>query len=238
MADSGSLKFHPEFLEAIAAAAAAAEGRAGIPQLPAGDVNGRRKWADDYFGSMLSKLPPMPSVTQTEHEIKASDGTTIVVTQFRPSSASQKDAPAILYAHGGGMILGDIKTFAPMVAIRAETTGIPIFAVEYRLAPEYPHPTPVNDCYDGLTWLHAHASEVGVDNSRIMIFGESAGGGLAAGVALMARDRKLSPPLAYQLLVYPMLDDRNLEPIQAIEPFAMWKCDDNKTGCKLSETER
>jgi len=83
--------------------------------------------------------------------------------------------------------------------------------VEYRRSrPEHPHPTPTEDAYTGLSWLPDHVNELNIDPSRIAVMGESASGGIAAGVALMARDRKLSPPLAKQILIFPMLDDRNI----------------------------
>jgi acetyl esterase/lipase len=87
----------------------------------------------------------------------------------------------------------------------------------------------VEDCYAGLTWLHANAQKFNVDPTRIAVKGESAGGGLAAGVALMARDKNLSPPLAKQILIYPMLDDRTKEDA-ALVPFASWSYVDNVTG--------
>lgn len=101
---------------------------------------------------------------------------------------------------------------------------------DYRLAPEYPHPAPVEDCYAGLVWLSTHAQELGIDPARIGVVGLSAGGGLAAGVALLARDRGLSPPLAKQILFCPMLDDRNVETDSASLPLMTWSWDDNWTG--------
>jgi acetyl esterase/lipase len=80
--------------------------------------------------------------------------------------------------------------------------------VEYRLAPEFPDPMPLEDCYSGLVWTADHTTELGIDPERIVIIGVSAGGGLAAGTALLARDRR-GPALAGQLLMYPMLDDRD-----------------------------
>jgi acetyl esterase/lipase len=101
----------------------------------------------------------------------------------------------------------------------------------YRVAPEVIHPTPAEDCYAALVWLNREAKSFGIDNSRIAVVGLSAGGGLAAAVALMARDRNLQPPLAKQILLSPMLDDRNLESTDsALEPFATWSWDDNWTG--------
>jgi acetyl esterase/lipase len=108
-------------------------------------------------------------------------------------------------------------------------SGVPMLQVEYRLAPEHPHPTPVEDCYAALGWLTAHAAELGVDPARIAVMGDSAGGGLAAGVALLARDRG-GPALARQVLVYPMLDDRTRTPDPEIVPYATWTYDDNVTG--------
>ena len=234
MAAPKPLSFDREF---TAAAAAMAEAGASIPQLPAGDVEGRRKFFEQFFSSRSSMIPSAPSVTKQEHQIEADDGSTLLLTEFRPNSAASTASPAAFYIHGGGMYLGSVPGFASSIALKAEALCLPIFAIGYRLAPEHPHPTPVNDCYAGLTWLHSHAEEVGVDVTRIMIYGESAGGGLAAGVALMARDRKLDPPLAFQMLIYPMLDDRNQKPIPTIEPHAMWKCDDNITGCGYHEDD-
>jgi acetyl esterase/lipase len=128
------------------------------------------------------------------------------------------------------MILGSVASFAPTIAARAEAYGLPMFSIDYRLAPENPHPIPVNDCYAGLLWLHLNARTLGLDPSRIMVLGESAGGGLAAGMVIMARDKSLSPPIAYQMLIYPMLDDLNLGPQPQKDPFTKWRADDNKTG--------
>lgn len=101
---------------------------------------------------------------------------------------------------------------------------------QYRLAPENRHPTPVEDCYGALIWLSTHAQEVGIDPARVGIAGLSAGGGLAAGVALLARDRGLYPPVAKQILLCPMLDDRNIVTDLNLLPLMTWSWDDNWTG--------
>jgi acetyl esterase/lipase len=216
--------------EFAAAVAAAGELAAAIPQLPAGDVKGRREWFDAYFGKTGSMMPRPAGITTTVHHVKAADGATIELTELRPASAPKTKSPAIYHMHGGGMILGSVKQMSPFIALRAEGAGLPVFSIEYRLAPEHQHPTPVNDCYAGLEWLSKHAEELGVDNTRILVLGESAGGGLAAGTTLMARDKGLSPPIAYQMLIYPMLDDRNVAKMPAVEGLAMWKAADNETG--------
>lgn len=128
------------------------------------------------------------------------------------------------------MILGSVVSFAMAIHNTVAATGVPMLSIEYRYAPEHPYPTPQEDCYTGLLWLQSHAAELNVDPARIGVMGESAGGGLAAGLALMARDRKLDPPLAKQVLIYPMIDDRNVSGDEAMLPFCIWSYEDNVTG--------
>jgi acetyl esterase/lipase len=112
--------------------------------------------------------------------------------------------PGLLWIHGGGYIAGTATGDDTLCRRFAETLGIVVAAVDYRLAPEHPYPTALHDCYEGLTWLASHAS---VDPTRLAIGGLSGGGGLAAALALLARERA-EIPLRLQLLAYPMLDDR------------------------------
>jgi acetyl esterase/lipase len=127
------------------------------------------------------------------------------------------------------MISGSVAIYDGPVSHYVSNSGVSMLAVDYRLAPEHPYPVPVEDCYAGLRWLAEHADELGVDPARIAVMGDSAGGGLAAAVALLARDRG-GPDLAAQMLIYPMLDDRNTAPDPEIAPFAVWSYDDNITG--------
>ena len=115
--------------------------------------------------------------------------------------------PAILYIHGGGFFVGSIDTEHTGSASLARELGVVVVSVEYRLAPEHPFPAGIEDCYAALVWLHDHADELGVDTARIAVNGGSAGGGLAAGLALLARDRG-GPALCFQYLGIPELDDR------------------------------
>ncbi|MCS5715569.1 alpha/beta hydrolase [Herbiconiux sp. CPCC 205716] len=111
--------------------------------------------------------------------------------------------------HGGGMMfghhLGNLDSYDDWLL---DDHDVVLISVDYRLAPEHPDPYPVEDCYAGLVWVHDHADELGIDPARIVIAGQSAGAGLAAGTALLARDRK-GPALLAQILVSPMLDDRD-----------------------------
>ncbi|MFZ3561451.1 MULTISPECIES: alpha/beta hydrolase [unclassified Streptomyces] len=116
--------------------------------------------------------------------------------------------PGIYHTHGGGMIAGDRFSVLVHVLPWVVEHDAVLVTVDYRLAPEHPDPYPVEDCYAGLLWTAEHAREIGMDPDRLIIAGQSAGGGLAAGTALLARDRQ-GPALAGQVLIYPMLDDRN-----------------------------
>jgi len=129
----------------------------------------------------------------------------IQVIGARPDAAAPR--PAILHIHGGGMISGraqNMTTFCQTIAAEFDCL---LVNVDYRLSPETPYPGPVEDNYAALAWLHRNAAGLGVDRSRIAVMGESAGGGLAALLAIVARDRG-EIPLRYQVLLYPMLDDR------------------------------
>ena len=126
--------------------------------------------------------------------------------------------------------MGSVAQNDDMCAAIADRLGIVVTSVEYRLAPEHPYPAPLDDCYAGLRWLAEHAGELGVDGTRIAIGGASAGGGLAAGLALLARDRG-EVAVCFQLLVYPMLDDRNVTPSShAIVDPKVWNREANIAG--------
>ncbi|MER5600146.1 alpha/beta hydrolase [Streptomyces sp. NPDC002265] len=138
--------------------------------------------------------------------------------------------PVIYHTHGGGMISGDRRGSVPELLGLIDDMGIALVSVEYRLAPETPHPGPVEDCYAGLLWTAAHAAELGIDPAQIIVAGASAGGGLAAALALMARDRS-GPALLAQLLMYPMLDDRNDTPsAHQMAGLGVWDRASNQAG--------
>jgi acetyl esterase/lipase len=139
-------------------------------------------------------------------------------------------APGVYHIHGGGMVVGDNRTAMLPMLNWIEQAGVVVVSVEYRLAPEHPYPAAVEDCYAGLTWVAAHAAEVGIDPARLLVAGVSAGGGLAAAVALMARDLG-GPALIGQALACPMLDDRNQTPSSyELDREGLWDRTSNLTG--------
>ncbi len=219
----------------VAAVLAAAQQDSGPPpQPPVGDVPARRTALDAMLGYFNNQAqPPARDVETTDYEVTAADGAALLARWYRRSSGATGPAgtagPAVLYLHGGGMIVGSVPIFDGTVSRYVLRTGVPMLSVQYRLAPEHPHPVPVEDAYAGLVWLAGHAAELGVDPGRIAVMGDSAGGGLAAGTAILSRDRR-GPAIARQLLIYPMLDDRTTTADPYIAPLAGWSYDDNVTG--------
>ncbi|RYP03003.1 hypothetical protein DL764_005457 [Monosporascus ibericus] len=187
------------------------------------------------FSEFLAGMPFPAEVEQSCHAVTSQDGTEITVTRFATAAHRHADSPqpALVFVFGGGMVSGSVEIFSKLVAADVVASGVQFFAVGYRIAPEHPAPAAVEDVYAGLRWLSEHAAELGVDLARIGITGVSAGGGIAAGAALLARDRGLSPPLAKQVLIYPMLDDRTctrIPPDHPLVPFLSWTRENNELG--------
>ena len=147
------------------------------------------------------------------------------VRLHRPARAAGPQ-PALLWIHGGGYVVGAAAEDDDLCRAMTRKLGIVVAAVDYRLAPEHPYPIPLEDCYSVLTWL---AGLPGVDPGRIAIGGASAGGGLAAALALLARDRADVRPVL-QILSYPMLDDRTVEPSLDDPGFRLWNTASNRFG--------
>jgi triacylglycerol lipase len=157
---------------------------------------------------------PVGEIAHPERVIKQAltapgrDGAADVpLIHYRPASRDGVTLPCLYDIHGGGYVGGTAATLEPIHRRLVETIDCALVTVDYRLAPEIPFPGPLEDCYAGLGWLFGHAEELGVDAGRIGIGGESAGGGLAAALALLTRDRR-EYALAFQHLAYPMIDDR------------------------------
>ncbi|MFF5360333.1 alpha/beta hydrolase [Streptomyces scabiei] len=149
----------------------------------------------------------------------------------RPAAPATPAAlPVIYHVHGGGMIVGNNRGGVDAPLAWAREVGAVVVSVEYRLAPEHPHPAPVEDVYAGLLWTAGHAHEFGGDAERIIIAGASAGGGLTAALALLTRDRKGPRPIG-QVLLCPMLDDRNDTPsAHQMAGRGVWDRTANETG--------
>ncbi|CZR63420.1 related to lipase/esterase [Phialocephala subalpina] len=148
-----------------------------------------------------------PDITHEEVTIPGPGGDVILSILRSKSSTKDKNNPGLYLIHGGGMVMGNrfylITAMFPFI----KELGAVLVSVEYRLAPENPAPAAVQDCYAGLQWTFENAARLGIDASKVIVTGGSAGGGLSAGVALLSRDRK-APPLFAQMLLYPMIDDR------------------------------
>ena len=161
----------------------------------------RAKAAESY-----AILPPPVIAPERLLVPSVHGGPDIPVLLYRPAE-TRAGGGAILHIHGGGMVMGSAEQMQAGPAMLAATAGVPVASVEYRLAPEHPFPAPQEDCHSALTWLAGQSDAIGFDPKRIIVAGESAGGGLAAALAIMARDLG-GPALAGQLLTYPMLDHR------------------------------
>lgn len=172
-----------------------------------------------WFGPTLIRLmrrirprpgPADPAVTVEQLELPGPPGTAPVqVRLFRPSDAEAGPVPLLLWVHGGGLVSGAPEQDDRTSTAFARELGIAVAAVRYRLAPEHPGPAAVEDAYAALRGLHARADELGLDPGRVAVAGASAGGGVAAALAQLAHDRG-EVEIAFQLLVYPMLDDRTV----------------------------
>jgi acetyl esterase len=147
---------------------------------------------------LVGKLPPVETEDRT---VTTRDGATIRVRLYRAAEAN--DQP-LLYFHGGGFVLGGIRSCDHICRRLAHETGAVVVSVEYRLAPEHRFPGPLHDCLDAAHWLLDQADELGVDPSKLVVAGDSAGGNLAAATAVVFRDE--GRRLAGQLLIYPAVD--------------------------------
>ncbi|MFF1895507.1 alpha/beta hydrolase [Streptomyces sp. NPDC058206] len=167
--------------------------------------------------AQLRQLPSTPvepllahrQVDRREVTVPAKDGAPIPLSVFSPANTDRAiAAPCVYWMHGGGMVMGDRFSQIDIPLEWLDEFGAVVVSVDYRLAPEATGTTLVDDCYQGLLWVAEHSAELGIDPARIVVAGASAGGGLAAGVTLLARDLG-TPAIAAQMLICPMLDHRN-----------------------------
>jgi acetyl esterase/lipase len=175
---------------------------------------------------------PLPGLGSTDLVARAEHlvpGDPPIPVRTHRAKAATGLLPCIFSIHGGGFIIGSYDMDDHRFESWCTQSGVMGVSVDYRLAPEVPYPGPLDDCHRALRWTIDHADELGIDRTRIGVYGPSAGGGLAAGLALLVRDRGESP-LAFQLLESPMLDDRQQSPSSRVEGLPVWSRDANQFG--------
>jgi acetyl esterase len=187
------MPLHPEAQQLLAALEAA-----GLPPFEHMTVPQAREAAKGFID-----LQGEPEDLSTQDRAVPGPAGEIPIRVYTPAGDGPK--PVIMYFHGGGWVIGDLDVCDNPVRRIANRTGAVVVSVDYRLAPEHTYPAAFDDCYAATAWVSEHAAELGGDPARIATCGDSAGGNLAAAVAIAARDRQ-GPPLAAQLLIYPVTD--------------------------------
>ena len=197
-------------------------------QVPFGELN----------GATLAEIRATPfalpgeltdGVERVDHVV--SEGPRVVVRVHTPKAAASRPRPCIYSIHGGGYVIGSYEMDDISFDQRCQALDCVGVSVEYRLAPETPYPGPLEDCYAGLAWVFKNAAQLGIDPTRVGVTGVSAGGGLAAALALLVRDRG-EYTLDWQLLDCPMLDDRQCTPSSQADDLIIWNRASNAFGWK------
>ena len=189
------------------------------------DINARRATLQAVLEA--EPLPENPDVLIEDRIVAGpADNPALRVRTYRPAATST-DLPAIVLIHGGGMIMGTPEGEDYTATALCESIGAVVISIDYRLAPENPHPAPLEDCFAAWTWITSHAQELGIDLNRVALYGESAGGGLALGTALLIRDRGGASP-AFVSAIYPMIDDSHSTPSShEVLDVGVWDRDTN-----------
>lgn len=186
-------------LAPLAAALIAETNALGLPATPALSPVEARK----AMHIKLANIDEQVSIQRVEDHLIPCPAHHIPVRAYTPAATTS--LPVIVYFHGGGWVLGDLETHDCFCRRLATGCGCAVVAVDYRLAPEHRFPAALEDCYTAVQWVSANAARIGIDPSRMAVAGDSAGGNLAAAVALLARERR-DINLAYQVLIYPITD--------------------------------
>ena len=196
----------------------------GSRSIPANDIALRRSSRGDLDAFLAQRFPAAPGVTWRDDSIEGPEGQ-IRMRTYTPRDVNPNNA-ILYYIHGGGLIFSSIETYDARCSHWASRSNSTVISIDYRLSPEHPYPGPLDDCMAGLRWVAEHKSQ----GEKVIVVGDSAGGGLAAAVALRNRDEDMCQ-LSAQVLVYPMLDDRNLIPQQGLTgPLMAWSYGDNALG--------
>ena len=207
-----------------------AEGFDGLPQMDIWeDLPKARQLIAAARGEMLAQLPRVEAIESVDRVAEVQGSLAVPVRVYRPANQAQL-LPALLWVHGGGYCLGSVAQDDYLVRRLVEAIGAVVVSVDYRLAPEHPYPAPLDDCYCALHWLFNNAEVLSVDGTRIGIGGISAGAGLAAGLALLARDRE-QLNVIFQALLCPMIDDRSVtESSFMVTDLRVWNRNSNING--------
>jgi len=222
----------PQLVEGLAEFEEAVPGGITLDDIPA-----TRQFLDGLTAAMAAEAPEILGVVTSDHHAPGPDGAPEVMVRIYQPERRPDTLPALLWIHGGGFVLGNVQGDDLMAKGMALALNCVVASVEYRLAPEHPFPAPLEDCYAALKWLAGSAEQFGINSGRIAIGGASAGGGLAAGLGLLARDRA-EIDVCYQLLIYPMIDDTNIEQAGPDVPDApLWTRANNLVGwrCYLGQ---
>lgn len=194
------------------------------------DIPATRAIVDAMIDAVNAEAPPVPGVEVEDRQVPSHEaGVDVPIRIYRPEDASAP-LPVLIWMHPGGYVIGSIAMDDIMMRQLAKDIGCAVVSINYRLAPEHPYPAALEDCYGVLQWVGGNAGAIGVDPSRIAVGGASAGGGLAAGLALLARDRDGVRPI-FQLLIYPAIDDSNIEPAGDTVPENLfWSRENTRIG--------
>ena len=175
-----------------------------------------------------------PHVTISTRTISGGDGQDMLVKIYEPAERKETQLPAVLFIHGGGYVIGHPDGSDWLCQMFVEEANCVVVSVDYRLAPEHPYPAPLEDCYAALVWMTKASDELRIDSSKIAVVGQSAGGGLTAALTLLARDRG-GPAIAFQMPLYPMIDDRNVTPssYEITDRRAVWNRGNNLAAWRM-----
>jgi acetyl esterase/lipase len=178
----------------------------------------------------LAQAAPDPRVSREDRRVPGREGAPeVLIRHYRPVGQDQQ-LPCLYWVHGGGHLTGSVDEHDQLMDHVAANVGCAVVSVEWRRSPENPFPAEMDDCYAGLAWIFEHAAELAIDRDRLAVGGASSGGGSAAGLALLARDRG-EIPLCFQFLLYPMLDDRSVTvSSHAVTDGRVWNRESNLIG--------
>lgn len=217
-------------LECRTALEAFRENTRGMNELPLAE---RRAMISALEAQVAAAVPVPQNVTVEEVRIPRPEGDTDITLRIYRPTETAADRPGLYYIHGGGMVVGSLETGHAECLQFSSTLGAVVVNVDYRLAPEHPHPAPGEDCFSGLTWMADNADILGFNANRLAIYGPSAGGGLAVATAMRARDHG-GPAVSFLMAIYPMLDPRNISASsKAITDLGVYDRDDNVRGWEM-----